>query len=211
MSSVWALAISRKIIRSMIPRRADGVLGLKETSVAAVKIGFPDSRARLRIPLIADATRPPNKRFRCCGAGFNRSIIAHCLLSSTHMHICKPSLIAVVTLHGGYVGIGTRIKLAFGPSSRFFFQKRGQVYSPTTGTPATPARLSHGRQRTGCHPPSMSHFGDLQAMRISSCPQLMCPSGDRCQNEPMYHFIGQDLTKPRLNRESTACKSINMS
>ena len=128
-----------------------------------------------------------------------------------NLQLGRPSLIAVVTLHGGYVGIGTRIKLAFGPSSRFFFQKRGQVYSPATGTPATPARLSHGRQRTGCHPPSMSHFGDLQATRISSCPQLMCPSGDRCQNEPMYHFIGQDLTKPRLNRESTACKSINMS
>jgi len=47
-------------------------------------------------------------------------------------------------------------------------------------------------------PSSMSHFGDLQATRISSCPQLMCPSDDRCQNEPMYHFIRQDLTKPRL-------------
>jgi hypothetical protein len=47
-------------------------------------------------------------------------------------------------------------------------------------------------------PPSMSHFGDLQATRISSCPQLMCPDDDRCQNEPMYHFIRQDPTKPHL-------------
>lgn len=42
---------------------------------------------------------------------------------------------------------------------RDFFQKRGQeskngfLYSPTTGTPATTTRLSHGRQRTDYHPP----------------------------------------------------------
>lgn len=48
------------------PKTRGRVFGLKETSVAAVEIGFPDSRARLRIPLIADAARPSNKRSRWC-------------------------------------------------------------------------------------------------------------------------------------------------
>ena len=46
----------------------------------------------------------------------------------------RPRLIAVVTLHGGYVGIGTRIQLAFGPSSRFFPKARSGLFSSNRHT-----------------------------------------------------------------------------
>ena len=67
------------------PKTDRRVLALKETSVAAVEIGFPDSRARLRIPLILGRQTKGLVGVRLLQPVNN----THCLLSLTHMHICK--------------------------------------------------------------------------------------------------------------------------